>query len=603
MIRALWLVGLLVGGTASAQDVEPEVEEDASTSEDLDALRAQLEALAAQVAAQQEALDAQQGVLSAQSDALDAQKKALIAGKIKALAKEDFKVDVEGYFRARGHLFSGLFDGQEGVGTYMTQRLRLNTQLNWKDIAKLNVGVQALDDVVWGDNADNASTPLFAERPSDTGIDGTETANIKVFRAWAELKIPVGILRIGRQSSHWGLGLLANHGDGFDDDFGENHYGNSFDRFLFATNPVAIANAIRGGGPAIPLTVAVAVDRLVEDPLTQYYGYRCEPGLVQGVDDDYDPRCDADGDGRTDLDHGYNDDREGNQRPADWWADPKDDVWEMVYVVSYKGEDLDWFGGSDDLTIGAYVIHRMQKETSSSVVVADLFVDAKIHGFIGQFEGVGIWGKTRGIVFPDSSLDDPLQKKASIAGYVGRFGYETRQWKLMAEAGYASGDSYVSDELFTGRSLHPDYNVGLVLYEEVISRVTQSFWGESGRGLWSKGGVYNSHYIFPRAYAMPLPNWEIIGGFLMAWPDRPDGAIIRCTEAELEKFDCALADATAGPLGWEIDLAVKHRWNDRLLFSLEGGFAKATDRLALQTAGLDPSGNFFSLQTRLAWEF
>ena len=54
-----------------------------------------------------------------------------------------------------------------------------------------------------------------------TGIDGQETADFKLNRAWVEITLPVGVVRAGRQPSHWGMGLLANHGDGFDDMFGD----------------------------------------------------------------------------------------------------------------------------------------------------------------------------------------------------------------------------------------------------------------------------------------------------------------------------------------------------------------------------------------------
>ena len=56
-----------------------------------------------------------------------------------------------------------------------------------------------------------------------------------------EFKLPVGVMRVGRQESHWGMGLLANHGNGFDDLFGDNHWGATFDRIMFATQPLAIA--------------------------------------------------------------------------------------------------------------------------------------------------------------------------------------------------------------------------------------------------------------------------------------------------------------------------------------------------------------------------
>ena len=85
----------------------------------------------------------------------------------------------------------------------------------------------------------------------------------------------------------------------------------------------------------------------------------------------------------------------------------------------------------------------------------------------------------------------------------------------------------------------------------------------------------------------------------MAFPDKPDGRFIRCRDGE----GCAQSQATAGPLGWELLLGVKHKWHKHLMFSLEGAYAKATDRLPLEAAGLNPNGNFFTVQSRLAYSF
>ena len=98
-----------------------------------------------------------------------------------------------------------------------------------------------------------------------------------------EFKLPVGVMRVGRQESHWGMGLLANHGNGFDDLFGDNHWGATFDRIMFATQPLAIAQTIMGRPVTnVPLYAVFGVDRLVEDPLIEYYGYTCEEDIQEG---------------------------------------------------------------------------------------------------------------------------------------------------------------------------------------------------------------------------------------------------------------------------------------------------------------------------------
>jgi hypothetical protein len=508
-----------------------------------------------------------------------------------------------GYYRARAHLFGGL--GTDGkTGSYINQRIRTRLTMAYKDIAKFNVDIQALDDVVFGDNNDNASTALFAGNPSLTGWEGLERPPVEFLRAWIEAKTPVGVIRVGRQPSMWGTGILINHGDGFDDDFGENHYGTSFDRILFATNPAAIINKIRGKENKIPLTLAVAYDHLVEDPLTQYYGFECESGIRED-DPKYDPRCDANLDGLTDVAHDFTEERASEDRAPDWWRENVDDVHQMAYALIYRGEKQDWIPGKGDLTAGVTVIQRWQDETNSNVWVPDVYLYTQMHGIFAEFEGVGIIGDTSGIALkgsfdPNAEDADPLFRQARIGGAVGRLGYKHPLFKVTAETGWASGDANVTDSQFTGRSLHPDHNVGLLLYEEVISRVTARLWTDNARGLWSQGGVYNSVYLNPRvSFFPPIKGTEVIAGFVTAWPDKPDGRFIRCLESE----GCSSAGATKSALGWEADLAIKAKWAGHLNFTLEGAYAKTTDRLPVEAAGMNADGEFFTVQSRLAWEF
>ena len=534
-------------------------------------------------------------------------------------AKDDFEFELEGYYRVRANAFYDYFQDQEGAAKFMTQRLRLQPQVNYRDLAKFMFMTDVLDDVVWGDNQSVASTALFAGDPTtnvaqdaSNGDYGTESSTFKVKRAWMEVRIPVGLLRVGRQPSSWGMGLLANSGDGFDDPFGENHYGSTYDRVIFATKPISIASAIAGKpDKEIPLFLAIGVDRLVEDPLIQYYGYKCSRTdaadvAIEEGNEDYDPRCDPDSQGYHTLEHDYTEDRDPSNRNSSWWADNGDDVYEMVYALIYRGEGIDLGSSAADITAGAYVVNRTQKETHSNVLIPDVYLRFLWKGIYFEAEGLHIGGKTSAIVLPGAydpsgAVADPLYKEANIWGYVVKGGYKQLAYEAIFEYGYASGDDNPADEKFTGRAIHPDYNVGLILYEEVLARVTAATWTAEAYGLWSNGGVYNSRYIFPQARYRPLDNWEISGAFLMAWPDKPDGSRILCAEGD--KVTCSNYDATSKSLGWEADLAVKHTFHNHVLFSLEGGYARITDRVPLEVAGLDPKGRFITVQSRFAYEF
>jgi hypothetical protein len=548
-------------------------------------------------------------------------------------AKSDLDFDMEGYFRTRGYAFKDLFASPlsgpgggrpGGTSTYMQQRLRLQPSFSFEKRAKFSMMADVMDDVMWGDNASLASTSLFAGSPSVTGMDGQETDVFQIKRAWMEFDIPAGKIRIGRQPSNWGLGLLANDGNGFDDLVGENHGGSTYDRFLFATRPLAIAQKIMGKPDSqTPLFFVVGVDRLVEDSRDQYYGYSCSEnpaggGWIKGENPEYDKRCDLQKitgdigrDGITDVTHDYTEERDAAYRRGDWWADNQDDVMQMIYALLYKGEGVELFGRTSDLTMGFYTVNRTQAETDSDIWIFDAYGHLMWNGLLLEGEILNIRGESNAIALPGAfdplgELENPLHKEVDIWGYVARAGYEQSSYSAIFETGYASGDDNVIDEKFTGRAIHPDYNVGLLLYDEILSRVTAASYTDAAAGLWSKGGVYNSRYIYPHLKFRPTDNLEFIGAFLMAWPDKPDGTNILCKdgdEIDGEKLDCAAYDAKDDHLGWEVNLAAQHTFHEHIKVALEAAWAKTSDRIPLDRAGLNPDGEFFTFQARAAFEF
>ena len=215
---------------------------------------------------------------------------------------------------------------------------------------------------------------------------------------------------------------------------------------------------------------------------------------------------------------------------------------------------------------------------------------------------MNIRGKTSGIAlrgaYDDSgNTKNPLYKDANIWGYANRIGYQQKAYTLMFEHGYASGDDNPADKTFTARALHPDFNVGLILFEQVMARVTAATWSEQAFALWSNGGVWNSRYIFPNVRYRPGANWEIIGAYLLAWPDKPDGSRILPGRT----MACSVSSrwTAAQEIGYEVDLAVKHRFHEHVLLSVEGGHAKVSNRVPLANVGLNPDGRFMTFQTRV----
>jgi hypothetical protein len=206
---------------------------------------------------------------------------------------------------------------------------------------------------------------------------------------------------------------------------------------------------------------------------------------------------------------------------------------------------------------------------------------------------------------------------------VWRFGYENPSITVLAEVGHASGDEQISDDVFKGRALHRDYNVGLILYEQVLAqRTVEKFAGDPDtRGLWSNGGVYNSTYVNPRFKWRPGDFYEFRLGLLLAWADEVDGAITPYLGDEELGTDITESKL----LGAEIDLGIHMKWADEhILVSLEGGYMRAGPRLGRLTQYQDPDEvaagsvpysaadyekiqrrllNIFTLQSRIAFVF
>ena len=65
--------------------------------------------------------------------------------------------------------------------------------------------------------------------PPTAGVNGW-TNSINVNRVWGEYMTPVGQVRFGRMPQQWGLGMVANSGDGIDSD-----YQSTVDRIMFIT--------------------------------------------------------------------------------------------------------------------------------------------------------------------------------------------------------------------------------------------------------------------------------------------------------------------------------------------------------------------------------
>ncbi|HVV88811.1 MAG TPA: hypothetical protein VHE35_37465 [Kofleriaceae bacterium] len=546
-----------------------------------------------------------------------------------------------GYFRTRTVLLTNLapqprrttvypLTGEDLVipdirkTSYIVSRFRLMPSLSYGKVAQLNLQIDGLDDVLMGDNNGLSTAPLFATDSSNQGFLGGPVADsIQLKRAWVQFSVPVGLMRVGRMPSHWGMGLLANGGgtgwldpetpkgepqrrvldNYFDDDFGDNHFGSTADRILFITRPITIYKTIaKKGKVENPLIVGYAYDKLSESPLLPYEGLerKFRPFGQQGF-----------------ISRGAS-----------------DDVNEHVALAIWNEPDWDKKSFQDELRLGLYGVLRLSREgstqpsvltdpnavcgtfdgepykcqdTGSKVWILDLWWRIRYGHLFTEGEGYQIGGKTfGGVPFPTRNQ----LKEADINAGVARVGWLTNKWDALLELGHASGDDVLEDEHFKQRAIHPDFNVGLILFEETLRELTARVYGipffsnenpQGALGLMSNGGVINANYVFPRFKWRPTPvaRTELVGGFLAAWVDTlaTNGvALFRaCSGAN---GSCAPDETDSKFLGWEVDAAARAYFAGQMRFSVETGYLRYGKALKTQ---LPEANGSFTLQTSIAF--
>lgn len=159
-------------------------------------------------------------------------------------------VSATGYYRTRGEFVQNA-DMQKndpnmahnnhrfGLVAFNQMRLRVQPMLKLNDNLSMHAEFDVLDNVVFGTKdtqqlevnnsvVGTITMPAGATSISMTGGEAGTNKALNVRRVYMDILTPVGKLRIGRQPSHWGLGIFQNDGEEIQGDFGD-----SADRLLF----------------------------------------------------------------------------------------------------------------------------------------------------------------------------------------------------------------------------------------------------------------------------------------------------------------------------------------------------------------------------------
>ncbi len=427
--------------------------------------------------------------------------------------------ELNGYFRFRGDYFKdfnlNFDDSVNGLGTpypralgcsstaaggapcpdtikSSNMRLRLEPVINIDEKASVHLQVDVLDNMVLGATpdgyfGDGTSRPANIPVNGFTGgqVDPQQGRNylndsIRVKRAWAEVMTPLGLLKFGRQPSHWGLGILAN-GGGADPFHGtydlDADYGDTADRLMFGTII-----------PGTQYRLAVATDWAASGPTSA----------------------------QSDLWRNRYDGQPFN-------LDNNDDVNQWIVVLARLDSPTDFQDVVDQgdmaLNYGAYFVYRTQDFDYSpglqqgfppdganyvprhaTAYIPDAWGHLAYKKLDIEGEAVGIVGSIGQLQDVQSSLDQEL--KIRQLGAVGRLKYKMVDDKLLLgfELGYASGDQWdnsppgttdvrrapslpcldipsgqpCKDHTVSAFRFDLDYKIDLILFRELLGTVTNA---------------------------------------------------------------------------------------------------------------------------------
>ncbi|UQA55963.1 hypothetical protein [Polyangium aurulentum] len=445
---------------------------------------------------------------------------------------------------------------------WLEHRLRLDATIDYRDKVRIATSFDLLDGVLFGDNGTFGGTPatnagsninaknpnlarpcigLRGENPLDSEAYGYTlcgTDPLRVRKAYGDVVLPIGLLRVGRQSVNVGTGVQAADGDGRPNRFGFARQGNQVDRVLFATKPLEAfkPKKERDTSENKGLFLILAYDRLVTDSV-HVFG---------------------------------------------------DDVQQFDVAARFL---LPKHALGRDLLATAYYVHRWDTDNASKINSFGLRAQSHFGDFFVGFDGAMNVGSTREIAAAYKFItNDPVVDQLVLQGGARAVvRYDRPLFSAYLEADYASGDGDPNNRTpLTGFTFAEDANVGLLLFEHVLAFQTarvaaagtelirrlgaQSFPPEA---IATRGAFTNGVALFPQFDLRPVNGLLLRAGVLFAWAAAPvvdpvgsllarDGLTI---EDDLVNF---VGGKPGSYYGTELDGRVSYRYMDHFLFDLEG---------------------------------
>lgn len=427
-----------------------------------------------------------------------------------ALAAEPVEVSSAGEARLLGSLPPDLVVDTDGTalgqGPVLDSRLRVGVDAK-AGAWKLGTEWDLFDGQLAGDAWDVPG----ATDARDRQVVGVWRADaFAARRLAAEGKIGPVALQAGLVTSHWGLGMVANDG-AHDPLFGRADFGDRVIRVRLASRPF--------GQGKVPLTFVLAGDRVVEDELAEWG-----------------PRV-------------------GGQA-----------AWQGIASALWADE-----GGR---RAGVYGVYRTQAELDGRTTTAgvlDLYGDVpvKAGGWTLRVaaEAAGILGRTDRA--QSYNAQDGLAVRSAGATGLVEVRPDAFAGRAVLRGGWASGDGDPDDGASNDFTFDRDFDVGMVLFDEVQGAIDAASYAQvsdpshsggapdGAETIVAEGAFRHATFVQPVLGATPLPWLDVQAGVSLAWSTSPISQAFASYRNGGVPANHLGAPTSGYWLGSEIDWAVK----------------------------------------------
>lgn len=292
---------------------------------------------------------------------------------------------------------------------FATALLRLRGYLLMPKEFQLHVGLQVLDGQIFGDESRVGGDAI--QRPwRNTPVRD----QLLLRELWLQVPLGIGVLRVGRMPSQWGMGLLANGGDEDASPFNDVTHGDIVNRVVAIIRPF---QPFKLGRVSRALHLVVGADLVERDELTH---------------------------------------REDGDR-----------AWQVVGAVLWREEALD---------LGVYVAHRdLERDNGATIKATAVDAYARWRGQVNErfkleaaFEGAAIVGETDEFRFEGAPKMVDIRQFGAVARATLTDQGGPMDYRL--ELGFASGDNDAQDGTLRAFRFDPAYKASMILFDEVLGR-------------------------------------------------------------------------------------------------------------------------------------